>query len=72
MQLVDGQPDHGERPRIRRLRGAARLGDWFDLTGPPAVHGDNWLEVTRVDPAPGAAADAVIDEIEVWVQPKRS
>ena len=44
------------------------LTHWMDLTEPPAVFGDNQLEVTLVASAPGASGDIVIDELEVFVK----
>lgn len=41
---------------------------WFELTEPPAKLGDNWLEVSLIKPAPGAVANVVIDEVEVFVK----
>ncbi|MBM3802404.1 MAG: hypothetical protein FJW26_08875 [Acidimicrobiia bacterium] len=40
---------------------------WFELTSPPAVYGDNYLEVTLASSAPQASQDIGIDEIEVFV-----
>lgn len=39
----------------------------FELKAPPAVYGDNWLEMTLTASGPGASEDIVIDEIEVFV-----
>ncbi len=39
----------------------------FELEAPPAVYGDNWLEVSLTASGPGAAEAIVIDEIEVLV-----
>ncbi len=41
---------------------------WMDLSEPPAEFGDNQLEVTLVETAPGASEDIVIDELEVFVK----
>ena len=42
---------------------------WFQLTSPPAVYGDNWLEVALESGDPEAKQDILIDEIEVLVAP---
>ena len=42
---------------------------WFQLTTPPAVLGDNHLEVTLKSSDPAGSDDIVIDEIEVHVAP---
>ena len=34
------------------------------------AHGDNRLEMTLTKGDPDAGGDIVIDEVEVWVQPK--
>ena len=47
---------------------ASFLTYWMDLTEPPAVFGDNQLEVTLVEGAPAATGDIVIDELEVFVK----
>ena len=44
------------------------LTHWMDLTEPPAAFGDNQLEVTLVEAAPGVSGDIVIDELEVFVK----
>ncbi len=48
------------------------LTTWFELTAPPAVYGDNWLEVTLVEADCELSQDLVIDEIEVFIRPKRA
>ncbi len=40
---------------------------WFELNSPPAIYGDNWLQVTLTAGDPRAEEDIIIDEIEVWV-----
>ncbi|MSU47000.1 MAG: hypothetical protein EXS42_07755 [Lacunisphaera sp.] len=35
---------------------------WFELKTPPAVYGDNWLEVTLTVSDPGVSQDIIIDE----------
>jgi hypothetical protein len=40
---------------------------WFELKAPPAVYGDNWLEVALVASDPLVSGDILIDEIEVFV-----
>ena len=42
---------------------------WFQLTSPPAVFGDNHLEVTLKSSDPAASEDIVIEEVEVHVAP---
>ena len=51
------------QPDIER----ANMTYWFGLHSPPAVYGDNWLEVTLDASDPQASGDIVIDEIEVFV-----
>jgi hypothetical protein len=41
----------------------------FQLKAPPAVYGDNWLEVMLTAADPAAEGQIVIDEIEVLVLP---
>jgi hypothetical protein len=40
---------------------------WFTLASPPAVYGDNWLEITLAESDPAATRPLVIDEVEVFV-----
>lgn len=40
---------------------------WFELNSPPAIYGDNWLQVTLTAGDPQAEEDIIIDEIEVLV-----
>jgi hypothetical protein len=40
---------------------------WFELTTPPAIYGDNWLEVTLIEGDPQAIESIIIDELEVMV-----
>ena len=40
---------------------------WFELRSPPAVYGDNWLEVTLIADDPQGTEDIIIDELEVMV-----
>jgi len=40
---------------------------WFELNSPPAIYGDNWLQVTLTGGDPQAEEDIIIDEIEVLV-----
>jgi hypothetical protein len=40
---------------------------WFELNSPPAIYGDNWLQVNLTSGDPQAEEDIIIDEIEVWV-----
>jgi len=54
-------------PRVPELPGAC-LTYSFELTEPPAKFGDNWLEVTLLEPALDATEDIVIDEVEVFVK----
>lgn len=42
---------------------------WFRLTPPPAVFGDNYLEVALKASAPSASEDILIEEVEVHVAP---
>ncbi len=42
---------------------------WFELTSPPAVYGDNEIEVKLTSGDPDASEDILIDEIEVVVAP---
>ena len=42
---------------------------WFRLTSPPAVYGDNEIEVKLTSGDPDASEDILIDEIEVLVAP---
>ena len=46
------------------------LTTWFDLTGPPAVYGDNWLEIKLIETDPEISQDLLIEEIEVFIRPK--
>ncbi|MSO22646.1 MAG: hypothetical protein EXQ58_05190 [Acidobacteria bacterium] len=39
----------------------------FELKSPPAVYGDNFLEVTLVSSGADASQDIIIDEIEIFV-----
>lgn len=41
---------------------------WFDLTEPPAVFGDNHLEVTLTEVSSSSGEDILIDELEVFVK----
>ena len=66
---VNSRTSAGE-PLIPEIPAGPTLTTWFDLTGPPAVDGDNWLEVTLVEADPGIAQDIIIDEIEVFIRPK--
>ncbi|MSP11688.1 MAG: hypothetical protein EXR62_01890 [Chloroflexi bacterium] len=43
---------------------------WFALTAPPAVYGENRLDVQLLRSDPAAQEDIVIDEIEVFVVPR--
>ena len=40
---------------------------WFELTTPPAIYGDNLLDVTLIEGDPKATESIVIDELEVMV-----
>ena len=40
---------------------------WFELTSPPAICGDNWLEVTLIPGNIQATEAIIIDELEVMV-----
>ena len=42
---------------------------YFQLTSPPAVFGDNHLEVALVSSDPEASDEVVIEEVEVFVAP---
>ena len=42
---------------------------WFRLASPPAVFGDNQLEVKLATSDPSASDDIVIEEVEVYVFP---
>lgn len=40
---------------------------WFELNSPPAIYGDNWLQVALILSDPNIDEDIIIDEIEVFV-----
>ena len=59
-------------PLVPEIPSGPILATSFELTAPPAVSGDNWLEVTLVEADPELSQDLVIDEIEVFIRPKRA
>jgi len=59
---------HAGEPLVPELPGPFST-LWFELQAPPAVYGDNWLEVALTGGEPKAGNDVVIDEVEVRVTP---
>ncbi len=43
---------------------------WFPLPGNAPAYGDNQLSITLVESDPDAEGDLIVDEVEVFVQPK--
>ena len=54
-------------PPVPEIPGDGRT-VWFDLTEPPAVFGDNHLEVTLTEVPSSTGKDILIDEVEVFVK----
>ena len=65
--LHEAQPTKQGHPIIQPALERPNMTYWFNLSSPPAVYGDNWLEATLAASDPQASDDIVIEELEVFV-----
>ena len=65
--LHDPQITGRGHPVIQKEIDRPTMTCWFELNSPPAIYGDNWLQITLTSSDPKAEEDIIIDEIEVWV-----